>query len=486
MSKKKIFFVTSEMVPFTPTGALSEVSGSLPKALAANYEISLAMPLYSVINADAYSISKTDIAFTVPVSDRDELAEIWKGYLPGTHIPVYFIANHYFERDALYGNSTGDYPDNSERFVFFSRAALELCERIIKPDIIHCNDWQTSLVPLYLKEVYQKNGKLTGLKTVLTIHNLGYQGKFWVYDLHILNLGWEIFSPEKLEFYNHINYLKGGIVYADAVTTVSRRYAMEILTAEFGYGLEGVLKKYTSKLFGIISGVDTKIWDPASDKYLPFSYSAGNIRDKLKCRAALLDEFKIKDEPGVPVIGMVSRFNPQKGLDILVKSLSSILAESAVKFVVLGSGEKIYEDMIKNLADKYPDRLSLRVAHDERLSHLVHAGSDYFLMPSRYEPCGFSQMHAMAYGTPAIVRAVGGLDDTVCDITQGIESATGFKFYEYSCDALKEKIMQAADFFKNNRQDYDTIVENCIRQDFSWNNSALEYGKLYEEVSKPV
>ena len=247
MTKKRILFASSEIAPFAKNGDLADVSGTFPKMLEEQYSFYLVMPLYSLINVDKFNIEKTDFEFDIPISERKEKAEVWIGKLPETSITVFFIANHYFERDAIYGTSTGDYPDNSERFVFFSRAVLELAKVVVHPDIIHCNDWQTALIPLYLKEVYQPLGDLKNASTVITIHNIEFQGRFWVYDLHILNLGWEVYSPEKLEFYNDLNYLKGGIVYSDVITSPSKKYGEKMFSTKYGHGLNGVLKQYSDK-----------------------------------------------------------------------------------------------------------------------------------------------------------------------------------------------------------------------------------------------
>lgn len=481
--RKKILFVTSEVSPFAQTGGLAETSFSLPLALFAYHDVDLIMPLYSIIDVEVYNIVETDMRFTIPVSDKEHPVKIWKGTLPDTEIPIYFVSSHYFERDSLYGNVTGDYPDNSERFVFFSRATLEFAAKYNKPDIIHCNDWQSSLVPLYLKEYYQKHKReLFDTKTLLTIHNLGYQGKFWVYDLHILNLGWEIFSPEKIEFYNQINFLKGGIVYADAVTTISRRYAEEIQSPEFGLGLEGVLQKYHQKLFGISNGVDGKKWSPALDPFIEQNYSASDLSGKHACKKALMKQLFNVEATDKPVYGIISRIVNHKGIDILMPALDRAAQELSAKFVILGVGDKMLETQLRSLSSKYPEKVKAVFKFDEKLAHQIEAGADFIIMPSRYEPCGMNQMYSMKYGTIPIVRSVGGLADTVIDISEGEHIATGLSFNRYSSDQLYEKIKESDRLYFQNPDLIEKIRINGMQQNFSWEKAAQEYSRLYEKI----
>ncbi len=482
MTAPKVLFVSSEIYPFTYAGALSEAVGAFPKALEGLCEPVLAMPLYSVIDSERFGLERTPHRFIIPISDHDEPADIWKGLLPGTDIPVYFVASHYFERDALYGTATGDYPDNSERFVFFCRAVTEIAENIVRPDIIHCNDWQTALVPVYLKEAYVPYGRMGGVKTVLTVHNVAYQGKFWMYDLHILNLGWHVFSPDKLEFYNHINYLKGGIVYADAVTTVSRRYAGELRTAEFGHGLEGLLKNIGRKLTGIRNGIDGDYWNPETDRHLPAHYTMPDTGEKAACRKALLAEAGLDRATTEPIFGMVTHINMHKGIDLLVRMLGEAAGNGGALFIILGSGEKLLADSLRTLADKHPGRIVFRPGYDERLSHLIHAGSDFYLMPSRYEPCGMNQMYAMRYGTVPVVRAVGGLEETVIDIDEHPSHGTGLKFRDLTPEALKGRISDAVRLFRDHPDRYTLMARRCMTADFGWAGAADEYVALYRAL----
>ncbi len=483
MERRKILFAASEMSPFAKTGGLADVIGSLPPELSDRYEISVVLPLYSTIDRKGYGIRRNGESFMVPVSKREEMADVWTTEAADGRVRVYFIWNHFFERDGLYGNAGGDFPDNSERFVFFSRAVLELARREINPDIIHCNDWQTALVPLYLKEVYHPEGDLMNVKTVLTIHNLGYQGRFWSYDLHILNLGWEIFTPEKLEFYNDLNFLKGGIVYADRLTTVSRRYAEEIKTEEFGHGLEGVLLHHADKLTGIVNGVDTSIWNPETDTMLPFNYSKNDLSGKKMNRLALLEHAGL-DEKSIPIFGIVSRLSAQKGFDILPDALRPFLEKGEINLVLLGNGEKRFMRMMRELEQEFPDNVSLFIRFDEEMAHLIEAGADFFLMPSHYEPCGLNQMYSMLYGTLPIVRKTGGLDDTVVDQSEDGSAPTGFKFEDYTSDALSEKITQAVDLFHSEGELYGRMVKNAMDQDFSWHHASISYSKLYDHLIK--
>ncbi len=479
----RILIASSEVYPFTPAGALSEAVGGLAKALAAQgCEVSLILPLYAVIDAERFGLERTPHQFLIPISDRDEPAEIWKGTLPGSDIPVYFVANHYFERDALYGTETGDYPDNSERFVFFSRAVTETAENIVRPDIVHCNDWQTALVPVYLKEAYVPYGRLRGVKTVLTIHNIAYQGKFWMYDLHILNLGWSIFSPDKLEFYNHINYLKGGIVYCDAVTTVSRRYADEVRNPESGHGLDGLLRSIGAKLSAIRNGIDDDYWNPMSDPHLPVHYDAPDTEGKTACRKALLAECGLDRDTRSPVFGMVTHINLHKGVDLLVRVLGDSAICGDAVFVVLGAGERLLADTLRGLAERFPRRIVFRSGYDERFSHLIHAGSDFYLMPSRYEPCGMNQMYAMRYGTVPVVRAAGGLAETVIDIDEHPAHGTGIVFREASPEALGRCIAAAVRLFHENPERRLMMARRGMAADFGWTAAAENYLSLYRNL----
>jgi len=479
----KVLIASSEVYPFTPAGALSEAVTGLAKALErVGCEVSLILPLYAVIDVERFGIERTPYRFLIPISDHDEPADIWQGFLPKTNIPVYFVANHYFERDALYGTETGDYPDNSERFVFFSRSVVEAAENIVHPDIIHCNDWQTALVPVYLKEVYMPHGRMRTVKTVLTIHNIAFQGKFWMYDLHILNLGWGIFSPDKLEFYNHINYLKGGIVYADAVAAVSRRYADEIRTQEFGHGLDGLLRSIGNKMVAIRNGIDGDYWNPSVDPYLPVHYDAPDTEGKAACRKALLAECGLDRNVALPIFGMVTHINIHKGIDLLVRVLGDNALCGDSIFVILGKGEKLLADALRGLADRFPHRITFKNGYDERFSHLIHAGSDFYLMPSRYEPCGMNQMYAMRYGTVPVVRAVGGLQETVIDIDEHPSHGTGLVFRDATPEALGKRIRDAVHLFKNNSERYAMMARRCMAADFGFAAAADAYQSLYHNL----
>jgi len=478
----RVLIASSEIYPFTRAGALSETVGALAKALAGRCEVAMVMPLYAIIDSERFGIERTPHRFPISVSDHEEPAEIWQGTLPGSEVPVYFVASHYFERDALYGTATGDYPDNSERFVFFSRAVVEVAENIVRPDLIHCNDWQTALVPVYLKEAYAPYGRLATARTVLTIHNIAYQGKFWMYDLHILNLGWGVFSPDKLEFYNHINYLKGGIVYADAITTVSHRYAEETRSAEFGHGLDGLMRQMAHKMTPIRNGIDADHWDPENDIHLPVRYATPDDEGRSACRTALLAEFGLDRATDLPLFGMVTHINIDKGVDLLVRMLGEAAARGDALFAILGDGEKLLTDALRNLAERFSDRIVLKTAYDERLAHLIHAGSDFYLMPSRHEPCGLNQMYAMRYGTVPVVRAVGGLDETVIDMDEHPAHGTGLKFRDYTPEALQRRVADAVSLFRDDRDRYRLMARRCMTADLGWREPAGRYLAVYERV----
>jgi len=472
----RILFVASEALPYVKTGGLADVIEALPRALVKlGHEVAVFLPRYRDVKTSSVVLP----SMSIPQGTRLRFPAVASG---GVHRGVrYFFLDDpfYFDRDGLYGDRNREFPDNAERFTEFSRAALELAKQVWLPDVFHCHDWQAAMVPLLLRTSYGDDPVLSDLPVVFTIHNMGYHGLFAREALTRAGIPPEVFHPGGVEFFGNVNFLKGGLIYSDYLTTVSRKYAQEIQTPEFGFGLEGVVRSRADRLVGILNGVDYAAWSPDRDTLIPAKYSATNLAGKQTCKLALLEEFKlVKDNPHRPVLGIVSRFADQKGFDLIAEIIRELLHED-VLIAVLGTGERRYEEMFRALTSDYPGRVGVVIAYDNRLAHLVEAGSDIFLMPSRYEPCGLNQIYSLRYGTVPVVRATGGLDDTIepFDLEHG--TGTGFKFTEYSGGALLHAIRQALQHYSNDGV-WNRIRLNGMAKDFSWNTSAAEYAKLYE------
>jgi starch synthase len=399
--------------------------------------------------------------------------------------PFYFVErDEFFERSQLYGTPKGDYFDNLERFAFFCGAVFPVCRALdFKPHLIHCHDWQAALAPVYLKKRWAGEEILAGTKSVLTIHNLAYQGLFPKDKFPLLGLDWSLFSIDGLEFYDRINLLKGGIVFADAITTVSRGYSQEIKTPEYGYGLEGVLQSRAQDLFGILNGVDYQEWSPESDRWLPATYDSKKLAGKAKDKAALMEAFGLdKARAKAPLLAMISRLTDQKGFDLLAEILPQLLSRDLM-MVILGTGEEKYHRWLAAEAAKYPGKLGVKIAFDNGLAHLIEAGADMFLMPSRFEPCGLNQIYSLKYGTIPVVRATGGLADTVIQVAPGTGKGTGFLFTDYDPEAFAKAVYTALDTFENKKL-WRRIMQNAMSQDFSWRKSAQSYLELYKRLVK--
>ena len=471
-----VVIAASEAIPFANTGGLADVAGSLPVALKhLGLKVIVFLPYYREVAEKGFNIEETGLQVPVNMGRRTVKAEVLVGEHHG--VPYYFLRrDEYFDRSYLYGTPEGDYFDNLERFTFFSRAVLEVIKaRDLSPDVIHCNDWQTGLIPAYIKDIYRGESVFARTATVLTVHNIAYQGQFPANFYGVTGLGSYLFTPEGLEFWGNLNLLKSGIVFSDAITTVSRGYSAEIQTPEFGYGLEGVLKKRKDDLFGILNGVDYTEWDPATDTHIPHNFTIEEMKGKFDCRKKLLKAFGLKAKAKTPVIGMITRLADQKGIDILSEAMPEILKLDVV-MLVLGSGDRRYQELLLDLAGHYPDRLSVKIAFNSGLSHMVEAGSDMFLMPSRYEPCGLNQIYSLKYGTVPIVRATGGLDDTVKDVSE--EGGNGFKFKEYSAAALIEKVAEAVEAFQD-KKTWTILQKRGMAEDFSWSDAAKKYVEVY-------
>ena len=479
----KILFVASEMVPFSKTGGLADIAGSLTKALSdLGHEVSAVVPFYKATEEKGFDIEEMDCSFSVPISDREEYGEVFRT-VTDAGVAVYFIGKTaYYGREELYGTARGDYHDNAERFIFFSKAVIELCKCLeLSPDVIHCNDWQTGLVPIYINKLLSEHPLFQNTGTLFTIHNIGYQGLFWHLDMHLTNLPWDLFTPDGIEFYGKINLLKAGVVGADILTTVSESYAKEIQTPEFGCKLEGILGERSDRLFGVLNGVDYDDWNPLTDKYIAANYGPGDLAGKAKCKADLLREFGLPEADDAPLLGVVSRLADQKGFDILAPVMDDIVREG-FQFVLLGTGDEKYHKLFKKIAGKYPNKVGINLGFSNEMAHKIEAGADIFLMPSHYEPCGLNQMYSLKYGTVPLVRATGGLDDTIVDVADSkSNSANGFKFEEYSSSALLDKLQQACKLYADKKK-WNQLVLNGMACDFSWDVSAKRYIELYQEA----
>jgi starch synthase len=477
----KILFVASEGLPFSKTGGLADVLEALPKSLAAlGHEIAVLLPRYRKTKTLAVAAP----GLTIQMGDKLRFPPILDGgMIRGVH---YFFVDdpEYFEREHLYGVAGKDYPDNAERFAEFSRAAIEFAKSIWKPDVIHCHDWQSALVPVLLRTQYEKDATVQKLPVVFTIHNMGYHGTFPRDAMKKIGLPAELFKIDAMEFYGRVNFLKGALVFSDFLTTVSPKYAEEIQTLEYGHGLDGVVRHRSDRLVGILNGVDYGTWNPEKDRLIAAKYSAKDLTGKLACKSDLLEVFGLDSQKlHSPVIGIVSRFADQKGFDLIASAASELLAED-LKIVVLGAGESKYEKMMRDLAAVYPGKLSVKVTYDNALAHKVEAGADIFLMPSRYEPCGLNQIYSLRYGTVPVVRATGGLDDTIEAFDPVTGRGTGFKFQAYEAAGLLVAMRQALAIFQNEPATWRRIQINGMAKDFSWQVSATEYARLYEVARK--
>lgn len=479
----RILFAASEMVPFCKTGGLADVIGALPPVLAhKGHTVSVMLPGYSIIDRKRYDFKSLDNGFTIPMGDDSKPIGIsaarWNG------VDVYLLENsEFFDRENLYGDADGDYSDNGQRFVFYSRAVVESAKHLrISPDIVHAHDWQAGLVVAYLATVYVSEREFHDTAALFTIHNLGYQGLFPPKILELTGISQEEFHWTKMEFWGKLSLLKSGIVNADAISTVSETYAREITGEELGFGLDGALMQRSGDLYGILNGIDQEQWDPATDTSLPALYGPDDITGKKTCRSALLKNCRLKANVDTPVIGMVSRLDDQKGMDIFGEAVGRILAMDT-RLVILGTGAREYHEALTKLAERYPGNLCVMLRFDNDLARLVYAGSDAFIMPSRYEPCGLGQMIAMRYGTVPIVHATGGLADTVRDLDDHPKDGNGFTFNEYSSEALVEAAARAVSSFrKKGKARWKGAMQRGMTADYSWDNAAGKYIALYERI----
>jgi starch synthase len=475
-----IAFVASECVPYSKTGGLADVVGALPRALASvGHQVSVYLPRYR--QTKLTDPDRVVRSITVPFDDKYRFCSV---VTAGTTAGVrfYFVDYPpYFEREALYGTSAGDYPDNAERFALFSRAVLEASKVLGVPHVFHCHDWQSALVPVMLRTLYADDPAFREVGTVFTIHNMGYQGLFPPDILPLLMLPWDLLTISKMEFFGQVNFLKGALVFSDFVTTVSKKYSQEIQTTEYGFGLEGVLRNRAATVSGILNGVDYDEWSPETDRFIGAKFSPQDLSGKLKCKQDLLNAFGLpRADLKAPVIGIVSRFAAQKGFDLIAQVMDR-LAREEMTMVVLGTGDKPYEEMFQRLNKQFPNKIAIKVAYDNAIAHKIEAGADMFLMPSRYEPCGLNQIYSLKYGTVPIVRATGGLDDTIEAWDARTGKGTGFKFTDYTGEDLLLTVKQALGAYKD-QASWQTLMRNGMNRDFSWGASAREYGRVYERV----
>jgi starch synthase len=486
-ARPSVLIIGSEAQPFSKTGGLGDVLGALPPALARlGWNVTLVLPRYRGVTGGAM-VERFPV--TVGAYTRD--AGFHEAPLADGARAILVECDDLYDRETLYGAGNVDYPDNALRFAFLVRAALELAGRgYTAPAVVHAHDWQAGLAPVYLRTLYASHPLLGATPCVFTIHNLAFQGLFDAAWLPQLDLGWEQFAVERLEYWGRISFMKGAIVDSQMITTVSRRYAEEIQTPAFGFGFDGILRARRRDLVGILNGIDTREWDPSRDPFLPTPFNASDLSGKGDAKRAVLRRYGLPDDARAmrrPLIGMVSRMVDQKGLDLLATLQTDLLSLDAT-WTVLGTGDPVYQDMWRALAANHPDRVGVHVGFDESLAHLIEAGADVFLMPSRYEPCGLNQMYSMRYGTVPIVHAVGGLYDTVIDCTPqaGANAVdrgepTGFVFREYRADALLAAITRALALFADKRR-WQALQVAGMQQDFSWDRSAAEYVKIYDRV----
>jgi starch synthase len=476
----RILFAASEGLPFSKTGGLADVVEALPRALVEiGHDVAVVLPRYRGTTASVLVVP----SLTVPMGKRLRFPAVADGTL--VHgVRYYFIDDpEYFDREKLYGNDKGDYPDNPERFTEFARAAIEVAKQLWPPDVIHCHDWQAAMVAVLLRSLYSSDPLLRRVPVIFTIHNLGYQGLFPAEVLERIGLPDSLFTIDGLEFYKRVNFLKGGLVFADYLTTVSRKYAEEIQTPEYGHGLEGVIRQRADRLIGILNGVDYSAWSPENDKFIAAKYSVRDLAGKRECKKQLLEEFRLPAENlARPLVGMVSRFADQKGFDLIAEAAEEMLRDS-LALVALGTGEAKYETLFRELGQRYPARVGVRIGYDNALAHKIEAGADLFLMPSRYEPCGLNQIYSLRYGTVPVVRATGGLDDTIEPFDPRTGRGTGFKFSAYAGAAMVECLRKALRVYRDPKA-WRTLQTNGMTKDFSWKASAAEYAKLYAAAQR--
>jgi len=484
-SKLRIVMISSECVPYAKTGGLADVVGALPQALVAlGHEVIVVLPKYRAVNVQKYKIEPVMAPMGVWMGNVEEWCAVYATRMDDT-VPVYFIeSDKYFDRDGLYHDADfNDFGDNPRRFAFLTRAALQLCKDIrFVPDIVHAHDWQAALVAPYLKVWHWNDPILGSAASVLTIHNIGYQGVYGAEHYDYLGLQWGNFTTDKLEDHGRINFLKGGIVYADMVNTVSPTYADETRTQEYAYGMAPYLNNKGPNYVGILNGVDYSQWNPTVDPLIPAKYSPEDLSGKAACKEALQRQFLLDVAPDIPIVGVVSRLADQKGLDLLAAVIEGMTQAMRVQFVILGSGDKGLESFYGGLPARYPGRIGTYIGYNNSLAHLIEAGSDFFIMPSRYEPCGLNQIYSLKYGTLPIVRATGGLNDTVEQYDEATGAGTGFKFWEPSASGIYYTVGWAVSTYYDRPHHIQQMIQAAMAQNYSWEESAKAYEEVYRRA----
>lgn len=482
-----ILLATSEAVPFAKTGGLADVCGALPIELTRlGHQAAVILPAYRHVYYCGQPIEPMGIDFIVPMGSKMVSGHLLKSVMPDGRTPVYLVEqDQYFDRDQLYSVEGKDYADNCERFVFFSRAVLEAIRLLdLKVDVLHVNDWQTGLVPAYLKIEYASIPRYQQIASLLTVHNLSYQGQFWHWDMLLTGLDWKYFNWRQMEFHGNLNLLKTGMVFADSINTVSPRYSQEIQSSPLGCGLEGVLQHRRDVLSGILNGIDPHEWDPATDKHLAANYTADTVADgKPVCKAALQKEVGLPREANKPLLGFVGRLIDQKGLGLIVDAMQRMLPANDMQWVILGTGQPKYHKLLETLAERFPRKVALKLDFSNPLAHRIEAGADIFLMPSEFEPCGLNQLYSLRYGTIPLVRMTGGLADTITgyDAQLPQPNANGFAFQECSSLAFGECLRQACETYRR-PEVWKQLIATGMRQDWSWAQSAKKYVELYEKT----
>lgn len=480
----KVLIASSEAAPFVKTGGLADVTGSLLKEFRkSGRDASMIIPLYDEVRKKS-NLSSTGVTIKVPLGGRVLDGEVFASGKSADPEAFFIACDELYGRPELYGTAEGDYPDNARRFIFFSRGVLETCIVMnLRPDVIHCNDWQTGMIPLYLKTIYKGHSPLERTATLYTIHNMGYAGLFSAADMKFTGLGMEYFTPERLEYYGKLNFMKAGILYADIINSVSMTYAQEILQKESGFGLDGVLRTRKKDLYGVLNGIDYTEWDPSRDGHLPHPYTPGTLPGKQECKKELMRKTGLKNVRR-PLLGIVSRLASQKGPELIIESLEEFF-RLGVNLAILGKGEDSYQKILSRAAEKNSGRMFVNIGFEESLAHLIYAGSDFFLMPSKYEPCGLGQLIAMKYGSIPVARRTGGLADTVKDYNHVEAEGTGFLFTDYSAAALQDAVKRALCVYTDKKK-MRKLIADAMKSDFSWGASAGRYLELYDVAMAKV
>ncbi len=486
MKKKlNILFIASECAPYAKTGGLSDVVSALPIALTnLGHNVKIVIPKYSSIDTKKINMKKILLPMCVHMGNCEEWCSVYSTQ-HNKNVTIYFIEyEKYFNRDGLYHDSKmNDFIDNPKRFALLSNAAFQLCKDInYKPDVIHSHDWQSALSMIYLKEWYEDDPYFKNTIGALTIHNIGYQGKYPYENFGYLGFSDRLFNPNILEDFGDINFLKGGIHYADIVNTVSPKYAEETKTEEYSHGMHTFLIDKKDKYFGILNGIDYEQWNPDIDKLIPYNYDENNISEKSKCKLFLQEKINLKKDENIPIIGIISRFASQKGLNVLASVIEKVVMDIKVQFAILGSGDKSLENYFQSLTLKYSGKIGAFIGYDNQLAHQIEAGVDFFIMPSLYEPCGLNQIYSLKYGTLPIVRATGGLDDTIEQYNENTGDGTGFKFNDLTPQAIYDTIGWAVSTFYDRKKHFQKMRKTAMKKNFSWKQSAEKYVDAYKKA----